>query len=74
MKVYQRAEPLSKQAGTLNMRMSPFRLSKTTLVWSCQYFTFEVPATMHITNVKLAGKYVYIDVWYVVHPQIIVFK
>jgi hypothetical protein len=29
MRVYRRTELLSKQAGSLNVRMSPFRLSKT---------------------------------------------
>lgn len=50
------------------------RASQLTLVWSCQYFAFEVPATMHITNVKLVGKYVLVSVEYVARPSIIWFK
>jgi hypothetical protein len=49
-------------------------LRQLTLVWSCQYVTFSVPAMMHVTGVRLVGKNVYVDVEYTPRPSIIWFK
>lgn len=53
-----------------------FNSKKTviTLVWSCQYMTFTVPAAMHVTAFRLIGENVFVTVEYVAHPRIIWFK
>lgn len=48
--------------------------SQLTLVWSCQYMTFTVPAAMHVTTFRLVGENVFVTVEYVARPMIIWFK
>jgi hypothetical protein len=50
------------------------RHSIVSVVWSCQYMTFSVPGYMHVTGVKIVGKYVLVSVEYVARPSIIWFK
>jgi hypothetical protein len=48
--------------------------SRIRLIWACQYVRFAIPSYMHLTTFKLVGKNIIAEVWYVVHPTIIVFK
>jgi hypothetical protein len=48
--------------------------SQLTLVWSCQYMTFAVPAYMQVVTFRLVGKNVLVDVEYTPRPAIIWFK
>ncbi len=41
---------------------------KISLNWRCQFITYHIPAFYHVTCVKLTGKYLIIDVWFVARP------
>jgi hypothetical protein len=41
---------------------------KMIVTWRCQFITYHVPAFYHVTGVKIIGKNLLIDVWFVVHP------
>jgi hypothetical protein len=47
---------------------------RVTLSWACQFVTYSVPQYMHVTKSTLAGKYLFLDVWFVARPRIIQFK
>jgi hypothetical protein len=36
--------------------------------WHCQMFTYHISAFYHVTGVRIVGKNLLIDVWFVVHP------
>src|SRR6266568_2492222 len=36
--------------------------------WYCQFLTYELPAYMHVTGVRIIGKNLLIDVWFVARP------
>ncbi len=38
------------------------------VTWRCQMLTYHIPAFYHVTGVKIIGKNLLIDVWFVVHP------
>ena len=35
-----------------------------TVTWVCQFVTYSLPAYMHVTSVRVAGKYLFLDVVY----------
>jgi len=36
--------------------------------WRCQFVSFQLPAFMHVTGVRIIGKNLLIEVWFVAHP------
>ncbi|SRR5260221_3569513 len=36
--------------------------------WRCQFVTYHIPAFYHVTSVRLAGKNLLLDVWFVMRP------
>jgi hypothetical protein len=41
---------------------------KITSTWRCQFVTYTVPSYMHVTAVRLSGKNLIIDVWFIPRP------
>ncbi len=39
-----------------------------TVTWDCQFLTYHVPSYMHVTGVRITGKNLLIDVWFVPRP------
>src|SRR6266516_4485798 len=38
------------------------------LSWTCQFVTYHIPAFYHVTGVRIFGKNLLIDVWFVARP------
>jgi hypothetical protein len=38
------------------------------VTWRCQFLTYHVPSYMHITGVRIIGKNLLLDVWFVTRP------
>lgn len=38
------------------------------LSWTCQFVTYHIPAFYHVTGVRITGKNLLIDVWFVARP------
>ena len=36
--------------------------------WSCRMLTYSLPTYMHVTAVRIIGKNLLVDVWFVVRP------
>jgi hypothetical protein len=43
-------------------------VSDMVLAWRCQFVTYQLPPYMHVTGVKIIGKNLLLDVWFVVRP------
>ena len=41
---------------------------KMTVTWRCQFLTYHVPPYMHVTGVRIIGKNLLLDVWFVPRP------
>ena len=41
---------------------------KMTLAWRCQFVSYSVPSYMHVTRVRIIGKNLLLDVWFIPHP------
>jgi hypothetical protein len=39
------------------------------LTWRCQFVTFSLPANMHVTAIRIIGKNLLINVWFVARPR-----
>jgi hypothetical protein len=39
-----------------------------TVTWRCQFITYHIPAFYHVTGVRIIGKSLLIDVWFVARP------
>ena len=48
--------------------------SLLTLSWSCQFVSYSVPSYMKVTAVRLVGKSLFVDVYFVPRPRIMQFK
>ena len=44
------------------------------LSWTCQFFTYSIPSSMHITRITLVGKNLFVDVVFVPRPRTTFFK
>jgi hypothetical protein len=42
---------------------------RTSLTWRCQMLTYHIPAFYHVTGVRIIGKNLLIDVWFVARPN-----
>ena len=40
-----------------------------TVTWRCQFLTYHVPSYMHVTGVRIVGKNLLLDVWFVPRPS-----
>jgi hypothetical protein len=40
----------------------------TILTWRCQFVTYRLPLYMHVTRIKIIGKSLLLDVWFVARP------
>ena len=38
------------------------------VTWRCQFFTYRIPAYMHVTGVKIIGRNLLVAVWFVARP------
>ena len=38
------------------------------VVWVCQFFTYKIPTFMSVTQIRIIGKVLLLDVWFVVRP------
>ena len=38
------------------------------VTWRCQFVTYHIPTIYHVTGVKIIGKNLLLDVWFVVRP------
>jgi hypothetical protein len=38
------------------------------VMWICQFVTYKIPTFMHVTEVRISGKNLLINVWFVVRP------
>jgi Baseplate J-like protein len=39
------------------------------VTWRCQFVSYSVPSYMHVTRIKIIGKNLLLDVWFVVRPS-----
>lgn len=45
-----------------------------TLTWQCQFVTYHVPSYMTVTGVRIQGKNLFVNVWFVARPKPMVVK
>jgi len=62
---------LNKSSGLhypcVEMKFS--KVAKFLLIWRCQFLTYHIPALYHVTDVRLSGKNLIIDVWFIPRPM-----
>jgi len=65
----QSRELLASSVAGLHYPCSEKVSGSVTVTWQCQFVTYQVPSYMHVSAVRLVGKNLIVDVWYVERPR-----